>query len=815
MIRVLIVDDHAILRHGLRSLLADAFTSARFGEAANASEALEQLAKHEWDIALLDITMPGKSGLDLLRELKIAWPKLPVLMLSAHPEDQFAIRVRNAGAQGYMTKESAPEELVNAVRTILAGGQYVSPSLAETLAAPSLPQAVTWLSKNGPGELELLLQPIICRLAAPLLILDNDHICRDASSGAGKLLGLSRSELIGRSLQEGGQKGTLSLVGADGNLRKVEYTAQGNVLPARQLLMLHGKTAPAGTIAAWARDYALCLLNALGEVVAWYAGAERIYGYTGAEVIGRHVAVLYPVEDISRTRPLEELNRSAAGGHFVSEGWCMKKDGARFWANVNTLALKNENGDLQGFARIVRDFSGRQERDQQLLRARALMQPLPVETAIAGMVSGEFDRMTEGNQAFLDLVGYSREDLQLGHIRGLDLTPPEYFPLDELAHEESLRFGACTPFEKELIRKDGTRIPVVVASAVLNLLPFRWVSFIQDLSERDGQKVDHEVVEEGKNDFEEIIGRSPALKRLLGQVEVVAPTNATVLILGETGTGKELVARAVHRLSPRRERAFISLNCAAIPTGLLESELFGYERGAFTGALTQKIGRFEMAHKGTLFLDEVGDIPLDLQPKLLRALQEKSFERLGGTKTIPIDVRLVAATNRNLTQMMDEKMFRADLYYRLKVFPITTPPLRDHPEDIPLLARHFMQKYAREMDREIDKIPADMVAALVAWSWPGNVREFENFIERAVILTKGSSLRAPLNDIQPTPGPVPTGSSSASGGSGTLEQVEKEHIIRVLRDAGGIVSVAATRLGMPRTTLNAVMRKLGISRKEL
>ena len=250
-----------------------------------------------------------------------------------------------------------------------------------------------------------------------------------------------------------------------------------------------------------------------------------------------------------------------------------------------------------------------------------------------------------------------------------------------------------------------------------------------------------------KNEFVEIVGRSAAMNRVLGQIELVAPTNATVLILGETGTGKELVARAVHQMSPRRDRPFVTLNCAAIPTGLLESELFGYERGAFTGALSQKIGRFEMANRGTLFLDEVGDIPLDLQPKLLRALQEKAFERLGGTKTIPIDVRLVAATNRNLTQMMGDKLFRSDLYYRLKVFPITTSPLRDHPEDIPILARHFMQKYAREMGKQIDTIPPDALQALVKWPWPGNVRELENFIERAVILTQGSSLRAPLAEI--------------------------------------------------------------------
>ena len=327
-----------------------------------------------------------------------------------------------------------------------------------------------------------------------------------------------------------------------------------------------------------------------------------------------------------------------------------------------------------------------------------------------------------------------------------DLTPPEYAPLDELAHEEGLRFGASTPFEKELIRKDGSRVPVMVTTAVLKLCPFRWITFVQDLRERNRLETVEEAEIEGRHDFEEIVGASAALKRILRQAEVVAPTDATVLILGETGTGKELVAHAIHRMSPRKHLPFVSLNCAAIPTGLLESELFGYERGAFTGALSQKIGRFEMAHRGTLFLDEVGDIPLELQPKLLRALQEKSFERLGGTKTIPIDVRLVAATNRNLSQMMGDKLFRSDLYYRLKVFPITTPPLRDRPEDIPILARHFTKKYATKMGRHIEKIPADTMRALVSWHWPGNVRELENFIERSVILSTGvriSALRWP------------------------------------------------------------------------
>ncbi len=288
---------------------------------------------------------------------------------------------------------------------------------------------------------------------------------------------------------------------------------------------------------------------------------------------------------------------------------------------------------------------------------------------------------------------------------------------------------------------------------------------------------------------------------------MVAPTDANVLILGETGTGKELVARAIHRLSPRRNLPLITLNCAAIPTGLLESELFGYERGAFTGALSQKIGRFEMAHRSTLFLDEVGDIPLDLQPKLLRALQEKSFERLGGTKTIPIDVRLVAATNRNLAEMMGDKLFRSDLYYRLKVFPITTPALRDRPEDIPILARYFVKKYAAKMGRQIDKIPAETMRALVSWPWPGNVRELENFIERSVILSRGPSVRAPLAEIRADVKPIAS--------SSTLEQVEREHIMRVLRESGGVITTAATSLGLHRTTLNAMMRKLGISRKDL
>ena len=657
--------------------------------------------------------------------------------------------------------------------------------------------------------------------------------------GASKLLDLPREKIVGHSLEDftqpnmkpriselwrrflkdGEQEGTLELSRSDGTILDVDYLAKKNVLPFRHLLVLRdnaksGEVASASAkglatnrVPACMQDYALSLLDVEGRIVAWYSGAVRIYGYEAGEVIGQPVSFFYPDED-AQNKLKDELKRAAFEGHTGTQGWRVKKDGARFWANVITMALKDQNGVLQGFARVVRDFSDRHERDQKLRRGRGSSAGLPARSTIAGIVTGEFDRIPEANDTFLNLIGYTQEDLQAGRLRWPDLTPPEYVALDDLAHEEELQFGACTPFEKQLLCKDGTRIPVLVATAVLKLSPFRWISFVQDLRERNrAESIDEDIVDVKNNNFEEIIGSSASMKRVMGQVEVVAPTDATVLVLGETGTGKELVARALHRLSPRRSRPFVTLNCAAIPTGLLESELFGYERGAFTGALAQKIGRFEVANGGTLFLDEVGDIPLELQPKLLRALQEKAFERLGGTRTIPIDVRLVAATNRNLTQMMEKKLFRSDLYYRLKVFPITTPPLRDRPEDIPELARHFTKKYAAKMGRTIESISTETMRALVSWRWPGNVRELENFIERSVILSRGSSLRAPVTELDV--------GTAGSAGSSTLEDVERDYILHVFRETGGVISEAAARLGVPRTTLNAMMKKLRISRSDL
>jgi formate hydrogenlyase transcriptional activator len=311
--------------------------------------------------------------------------------------------------------------------------------------------------------------------------------------------------------------------------------------------------------------------------------------------------------------------------------------------------------------------------------------------------------------------------------------------------------------------------------------------------------------------FEQIIGNSPALESVLEQVECVAPTHSTVLIQGETGTGKELIARAIHNISSRCGRPFIKLNCAAIPFDLLESELFGHEKGAFTGAIAQKVGRFEMADKGTLFLDEVGDIPLALQPKLLRVLQEQEFERLGSTRTHQVDVRLVAATNRDLADMVKRSEFRSDLYYRLNVFPILLPPLRARHEDIPALVTHFVEIFGRRMGKQIEHIPPETMSALSSYQWPGNIRELQNFIERSVILTSGKALHAPLAGLK-------RATEAESLGGITLKDAARDHILKTLEHTRWVVAGpkgAAARLGIKRSTLYFRMNKLGISRPSM
>ena len=349
-----------------------------------------------------------------------------------------------------------------------------------------------------------------------------------------------------------------------------------------------------------------------------------------------------------------------------------------------------------------------------------------------------------------------------------------------------------------------------IAIAVENGLAFREIAELKEKLSTEKLYLEDEIRTE--HNFDEIVGQSSTLRQVLKQVEIVAPTDSTVLIQGETGTGKELIARAIHHLSGRRGRTFVKLNCAAIPTGLLESELFGHERGAFTGAIAQRIGRFELAHGGTLFLDEVGDIPLELQSKLLRVLQEQEFERLGSTRTIRVDVRLIAATNRDLVAMVADKQFRSDLYYRLNVFPVVNPALRDRQEDIAPLVRYFTQKFSRRMNKRIETIPTEAMAALSRYHWPGNIRELENFIERAVILSRGETLDVPLAELKEhtTVAPVETSAPLT-----TLEDAEREHIRQALNEAGwqvGGPAGAAARLGMKRTTLQSKIAKLGIER---
>jgi len=344
-----------------------------------------------------------------------------------------------------------------------------------------------------------------------------------------------------------------------------------------------------------------------------------------------------------------------------------------------------------------------------------------------------------------------------------------------------------------------------VAVAVENALAFQQIAELKDKLAKEKLYLEEELRTE--HGFDDIIGDSNALKQVLKQVEVVAPTDSTVLIQGETGTGKELIARAIHRLSSRGERTFVKLNCAAIPTGLLESELFGHERGAFTGAISQKAGRFELADKGTIFLDEVGEIPLELQSKLLRVLQEQEFERLGSTKTIRVNVRLIAATNRDLKSLVETKQFRSDLYYRLNVFPVTMPPLRERREDIPILVRYFTQHYAVRMKKNIQTVPAKTLDVLSRYAWPGNIRELENLVERSVILTQGTDLRVPMGELE-TAGHL-------SSFTTTLEDAEREQILRALGEAKWVIggpSGAAARLGVKRTTLQSKMQKFGITR---
>ena len=569
---------------------------------------------------------------------------------------------------------------------------------------------------------------------------------------------------------------------------------------------------------------AIVVTDSEGRITNANAQVQRAFGYTREELVGQPVETLIP----ERFRGVHPNHRQAYNAQpsvrpmgVGLELYGLRKDGTEFPVDIMLSPIETAEGRVT-FS-VIRDISERKRMEEALRQSEQQLRALFEFSPDAIIASDQEGQITQANARVESFFGYTRAEL-LG--QSIDVLVPERFRRSHRAHRKDYSDQArVRPMGNGLElygrRKDGSEFPADIMLGPVETAEGRMVlSVIRDLtekreaeealrrSEQAKQYLEEELNTESR--FEDIIGESVGLKRVLKHVETVAATDVTVLVLGETGTGKELIARAIHQLSSRNERTLVKLNCAAIPAGLLESELFGHEKGAFTGAISRKIGRLELANEGTLFLDEIGDLPLELQPKILRALQEKEFERLGSTQTIPVNVRLVAATNRDLTKMVADKEFRSDLYYRLKVFPITIPPLRERREDISLLVRYFVDKFARRMDRRIETIPDDVMRALTRWEWPGNIRELENFIERAVLLSKGPALRVPLGELEVLEESSPEGDS-------TLEATEREHILRVLREAKGKIAGpqgAAARLGLKRTTLNSKLKKFGIERND-
>jgi formate hydrogenlyase transcriptional activator len=610
------------------------------------------------------------------------------------------------------------------------------------------------------------------------------------------------------------------------------------------------------------RDYAIFMLDREGYIVTWNPGGERLSGYTADDIVGKHFSRFFTREDVERNHPAELMRLAGVRGRIEEEGWRVNKDGSRFWADSVLTAIRDLSGTVTGYAKVIRDFTDRKRAAEAVMLqlTSVLLANLDVRKLL-GAISASLREVIPHDAATLGLYDPKANSLVvqfLGLQEDADHGGDIHLSMEGSAAGEAFRTRApvlltriqTSHFSKESMRhltelgmQSGCWVPLIhggeaigtlavtsrldgaflqrdaemliqvaaqVAVAVDNAMKYRQVAELRDRLRLEKQYLEEEISLE--NRFEDIVGESAGLRQVLKDIETVAPTQATVLIQGETGTGKELLARAIHRLSPRKEHTFIKLNCAAIPAGLIESELFGHEKGAFTGAIARKIGRVELAHEGTLFLDEIGDLPLDLQPKLLRALQEREIERLGGTRPIKVNVRLIAASNRDLAKMVAEKQFRADLYYRLKVFPIESPPLRERIGDIPVLVRHFVNLHSRRMGKTIKTIPEAAMEALKRWKWPGNIRELENFLERAVILTRGSALYVPVAELE-----IEEEDAGPSVETSTHEAAERDHILLTLRDTKGAIAGddgAAARLGLKRTTLNSKIKKLGIARSD-
>lgn len=521
------------------------------------------------------------------------------------------------------------------------------------------------------------------------------------------------------------------------------------------------------------------------------------------------------------------------GQPFDSEHRYRRADGAYRWFNVRALPVRDTDGLIVGWYALHTDIHDRKQTEEKLKRSEASLVEAQRLTHCGSWSWNVSSRDAFWSREMFHILGYDPGNTIPSLAHFLARVHPEDRPrVEEALQKEMSGLEEDLPSDYRIVLPDGTtRHLHAIAHPVTNgsgevvevigtsmdvteqrLAQAKLESAYEAIKQlKDRLQNENIVLKEQINQvmFEEIVGSSPALQAALESLHIVAPADSTVLIEGETGTGKELIARAIHNLSPRKGGPFVKVNCAAIPSGLLESDLFGHEKGSFTGAIAQKIGRFELADKGTIFLDEVGDIPLELQPKLLRVLQEQEFERVGSNRTQRVDVRVLAATHASLIQMVSEKKFRSDLYYRLNVFPIAVPALRDRREDIPLLVRHFANKYARRMGRKIENIPTETMDALCRYKWPGNIRELQNLMERAVLLSMGSSLRVPLGEIMTS-----LDDCVASRGN-ALQQAEREQIVRALRESNWVVGGnrgAATRLGLKRTSLAYKMQKLGIFR---
>jgi formate hydrogenlyase transcriptional activator len=605
----------------------------------------------------------------------------------------------------------------------------------------------------------------------------------------------------------------------------------------------------------------VCTMNAKGEVQTLNRQVLEYFGRTAEEMRGWATSDAVHPDDLPRV--LAAFTSSIETGHpYDIEHRCRRADGVYRWFQVRALPVRDTERRVVSWYILLTDIDKRKQAEDRLHLLLDLTNQVVSNLQLRDLlraISGNIRRVMQCDCASLALPNAENKELQLNvldfpegkgffHEEGvysiegspygtafrtmkpLALDKPFATWLNNPVVQSRISEGFKSLCFIPLMRRNraiGTlnlgrlrgdafsqedlyflgQVANQIAIAVENALEYGQITEAKERLAEQKLYLEDEIRRE--HNFEEIIGNSPMLKAVLESVRIVAPADSTVLIQGETGTGKEVIARAIHNLSSRKGHAFVKVNCAAIPLGLLESELFGHEKGSFTGAIAQRIGRFELAHKGTLFLDEVGDIPLELQPKLLRVLQEQEFERLGSTRTQRVDVRLLAATNTSLTHMVAKKQFRSDLYYRLNVFPIDVPPLRDRRDDIPLLVHYFANKYARRMGKHIESIPNETMDALSRYSWPGNIRELQNLMERAALLSTGPSLRVPLAEI------LTDSVFSASSGGTVLEQAEREQILRALRESNWVVGGArgaAARLGLKRTSLAYKMQKLGISR---